>query len=350
LSFLTLRIKLILIFIFSQLLFASNAPYDYSYTPKVVYKNQIFPITILAKHYNGKEKIKFDFDMLSINQPINDNPVITLNKNEAFFTFYFKAKSLQDFIDIPSITISTIEYTYMLKPVRLTQKALDISGTDIFCGVLASNLRVNNVKIDDYDSKHHLITLSISAVEANLEDMHIPNAIEDGIENIKRDGANVTAKYYFVVPSSMKSIPFSYYNLIKQHFIDKRLDLNIDKQKIDNSDLAPKDLTFDKLKKYFLIGLTLLFVLLYIGTKDKLYIYIFVISFALLVYIYFPHRKVCIQEGANLYILPTNNSNISLQIDRKIKRSVIKKYNHYNKIDYKNGITGWIKDEDLCKN
>jgi len=349
LSFLTLRIKLILIFVFSQLLFASNAPFSYSYTPKVVYKNQIFPVTILAKSYNPNEHIKFDFDMLSVNQPINQKPVVTLNKNEAFFTFYFKAKSLQDFIDIPAITISSIDYSYILKSVRLTQKKLDTSATDIYCGVLASNFRVNNVKIDNYDSKHHLVTLSISAIEANLEDMHIPNVVDDGTENIKRDGANVTAKYYFVVPTNLKSIPFSYYNLIKKHFVDKRIDLNIDKQKFNNTDLAPKDLTFDKLKKYALIALTIFFILMYLVTKDKLYIFIFAVSLALLVYIYVPKRRVCIQEGANLYILPTGNSNISLQIDKKIKRSVLNRYNHFNKIDYQNGITGWVKDEELCK-
>ena len=347
--FVKLRIKIFLILIFSQFLFAINAPYSYSYTPKFVYKNQIFAVTVMAKHYDTKKKPVFEFDPLSMVQPIEDNPVVTLNKDEAFFTFYFKAKSKKDYIDIPALSISTIDYTYILKPIRIKQKELDLSSTDIFSGVLASNFRIDNVKIDNYDDTHNLVTLTISAVSANLEDMHILNVSDDGVENIKRDGANVTAKYYFVIEANKTSVPFSYYDLIKRHFVDIRVDLNPNRYQMNNINLAPKDLTFDKFKKYFLIFVTILFILLYIGTKDKLYIFLIILTGGSLIYIFFSYKTICVKEGANLCILPTSNSNISLQIDHNIKTKLIKKYRNFNKIEYKNKIVGWVKDEDLCK-
>ena len=97
-----------------------------------------------------------------------------------------------------------------------------------------------------------------------------------------------------------------------------------------------------------ILALAIIFLLLLLFTKDKLYLVLSIILIAITIYVYLPKSKICIQEGASVYILPTNNSNISTQLDKKIEINIIKKYNNFNKIEYKN-IIGWVKDEDLCK-
>ena len=344
-----MRIKVFIILLFSQLLLANNAPYSYSYIPKSVYQNQLFPVSIHIKHYNPKDKLHFEYDNMSLVQPINKKPVVVVNQDEAFYTFYFKVKTDKPTMDIPTLAIWNLDQTYILNAHEIKVKKLDSNKTVDFCGVLASDLRINSVKIDPYDSEHILITLALEAKEANLEDMHILNVIDDGIENIKRDGPNVSANYFFIVKSNLDKIKFSYYHTIKKEFKNKTIDIKKYKNRVINTQLNPKELSFDKFKKYFLISITIFFILMYILTKEKLYIFIFILSGSLLFYIYFSNKNICIQEGASLYILPTKNSNISLRIDEQIDRRVIKEYNNFYKIDYKNSVTGWIKKDELCK-
>jgi len=345
-----LRIKFILFILFSQIIFAgSNAPYSYSYTPKFVYQNQIFPVSVHIKHFEGNSKIHFEYDRMSLNQPINSKPVIVTNANEAFYTFYFKAKNNQKTIEIPTLAIWNLDQTYILNAIDIYTKKLDTKKQPEFSGVIASALRLNSVKIDSYDDEHILITLDIEAKEANLEDMHIPNVIDDGIENIKREGSNVSANYYFIVNSTLNKIKYSYYNIINKEFKLKTLDIKKYKNRTLNVQLNPKELSFDKFKKYFLVVITLLFALLFLMNYDKIYLLVFLISGSTLFYVYLSNKTICIQEGASLYILPTKNSNISLRIDNKIERKVIKKYKNFNKIEYKKSVTGWIKDDELCK-
>ena len=341
-------LKVILLLLLATVIEAKNAPYSYSYIPKFVYKNQVFPVTVYIKHYNKEDSPHFEFDIVGDLQPLSNKPTILINKNEAFFTFYFKANRDSKEIVIPQLSIWNLDFTYMLQPQIIKLKKLPLSKNSIFSNVIASNLRINRVKIDPYDSQNSLITLNLEATEANLEDMRIPNVADDGIENIRRDGARVTANYYFIIPSKIDNIYFSYYNLIKNRFEKIRVSTSIKEGFTQNIELNPKDLTFDKLKKYILFILIAIFVALLILTKDILYLIITISLLLITIYFYIPKKRVCIQEGASVYILPTQKSNISLELDKQIYTSVINRYKNYNKIEYKN-IIGWVKDEDLCK-
>ena len=192
--------KLFLLIVFALPLLAGGAPYSYSYIPKVVYKNQLFPVTILVKHYNPQDPPQFEYDTVSLPQPVDTKPVKVINKDGAFFTYYFKANSQEKEIEIPSLSIWNLDHTYMLNPQRIKLQELEKKDNN-YSGVLASKLRINSTKVDTYDDSHNLVTLNLEADEANLEDMHIPNVIDDGVENLQRDGALTTASYYFIIPS-----------------------------------------------------------------------------------------------------------------------------------------------------
>lgn len=345
---LSLLIKFFIFFAAQTSLWA-DAPYSYSYIPKFVYKNQVFPVTILVKHYNLNDPPHFEFDRMSLLQPIESKPVKTLNKEEAFFTFYFKAPEGSKEIYIPSLNIWNLDHSFTLMEAKIPVKELQKKDKN-FCKVLASNLRVNRVKVDAYDINHNLVTFTLEATEANLEDMHIPKVIDDGIENLKRDGALTTANYYFIIPSNQESVVFSYYNTIKNRLLNKKISLKNQSGSLDNSQLKPKDLDFDKIKKYALISFTVIVLIAFILSKDFIYLFTFTISTGFLIYVFLPKKSICVQEGASLYILPTNNSNISLKIDEELHTKVLHKYKNFYKIEYKNSISGWIKDEDTCKN
>jgi len=56
------------------------------------------------------------------------------------------------------------------------------------------------------------------------------------------------------------------------------------------------------------------------------------------------------KQGAMLYILPTQVSRVSTKVDEEITVPLLGKRADYDKIEYKNGMIGWIKNEDICKN
>lgn len=341
-------LKGILFFLLSKVVFAS-APYSYSYTPKYLFKNQLFPVTVLVKHYNPKDPPRFEYDIVNVVQPINIEPIQVINRDEAFYTFYFKTPNKGESLELPPLSIWNLQQTYMLHSITIKIKEFTHVNTHTFCNVLASNLRINHTKIDTFDSNNSLVTLNVEATEANLEDMHIPNSVDDGIENLTRDGAKAMANYYFIVPSNKKKIAFTYYNLIKNSFSKIKIDLQSNIYQQHTNNLSPKELNFDAIKKYTLIIATVIFFLLAYTTRDYLYILLFVILFAMVIYFYMPNKSICVQEGTSLYILPTNNSSISTQLNQNYTTEVLTRYRQFYKIDY-NGVKGWIKNENLCKN
>jgi hypothetical protein len=336
---------LFLTVLFSSLLEAGEK-YKYSYTPKKVYENQIFPITILEIG-SSTAMPRFTFDETEANHPLFRKPLIVKNGNDSFYTFYFKADHTS--FHLPGLMIEEENTTGYLDAADIPVAKL--TAREDFCGVLAADMKIKTSQASTYDSKNNLITLSIEAFEANLENMHLKKVIEDGIENIERKGAKARAEYYAVVPVSQKEIRFTYFNTIRKQYVFLKAPITIiDYSVSTQSELNPKDDSFTKIKKMTFIGLSLFFFILFLWKRDFFYLVIAVITVITLLTFYMPKKKICIKQGASLYILPTYTSRISTKIDSEITTPLLGERETFNKIEYKNGMIGWIKNEDLCEN
>ena len=330
---------------FSSLLEAGEE-YKYSYIPKKVYENQIFPITVLEIG-SDTQAPHFTFDEAEPSRPLFRKPLVVKNGNDSFYTFYFKAD--RDIFHLPGLMIEDGNETRYLDPADIPVSTL--KPREDFCGVLAADMKIRTSQASTYDSKNNLVTLSIEAFEANLENMHLKNVVEDGIENIKRKGAKARAEYYAVVPVSQEKIRFTYFNTIKKQYVFLEAPITIiDYSVSTQSELNPKDDGFNKIKKMIFIGLSLFFFILFLWKRDFFYLAIAAITLITLLTFYMPKKEICVKEGSALYILPTHTSRISTRIDSEITTSLLGEREEFNKIEYKNGIIGWIKNEDLCKN
>jgi len=336
----------ILLFIFSFSLLKAGEEYRYSYVPKKVHENQIFPITVLEIG-SGTQAPRFTFDEAESNRPLFKKPLIVKNGNDSFYTFYFKAD--HGTFHLPGLMIEEGNSTVYLDATDIPVSIL--KHREDFCGVLAADMKIRTSQASTYDSKNNLVTLSIEAFEANLENMHLKNVLEDGIENIKRKGAKVRAEYYAVVPTTQKEIRFTYFNTIKKQYVFLKAPITIiDYSVSTQSELNPKDDSFNKIKKMTFIGLSLFFFILFLWKRDFFYLAITAITVITLLTFYMPKKKICIKEGSPLYILPTHTSRISTRLNSDITTPLLGKREEFNKIEYKNGIIGWIKNEDLCEN
>ena len=87
---------------------------------------------------------------------------------------------------------------------------------------------------------------------------------------------------------------------------------------------------------------------MFLRKRDFFWLPLLAICIIILITFFVQKEKICIQQGAQLYILPTSTSTTWGQIDRRLEASVLNERGAYYKIEYDKGIIGWIKNEDLC--
>jgi len=326
----------------------AQTEYRYSYIPKQLYVKQVFPVTVLAVDADDANPPTFRFDPRSPVRPLERKPLKVGNGKDAFYTFYFKAGE-KDF-HLPALYIQESGQTLELPGTVIPVRTLHAPPIKRFCGVIASDFKVKNSQVSTFDEKNNLIYLSIEAHEANLEDMAIPGVLEGGIEKFKRRGALATAEYYFVLPANVGEITFSYYNAIKRQFVPITVSTTAENKEVAAQvDLNPKDSSFTKLKKYGVAALSLFFLIMFLIYRDYFYLILLILTLILLVTFFLPLKKVCVPQGTPIYILPIPNATVGTRIETKSRLPVLHEYKDYLKVEYKHGITGWIKDEDLCK-
>ena len=340
--------------IFPALLW-SQAEVNYSYLPKKVYENQVFPLTLISTTAESNDTVRsLHFDTSSAQKPLFGKPLVVKNGNDVFYTFYFKAPALKSgktYIQIPRLFIRTDLSQRSLDPMAIPIRSLDsLHPPKDFSNVLAASMRIKNYQVSNYDAQNHLVTISLEAYEANLEDIKAPGAIQSGIEDLLRDQAKVTGDFYVVLPRAQKAFGFSYFDTVKRRFIPLRIKVELANASVTTqSDLNPKVDAFARLKRYSLIVLSLFFMLMFLWKRDFFYLVLGVVSLITLMTFYIPHKKICVKQGAPLYILPTQTSTVSTHVADRFTTMLLGERGEFKKIELKQGVIGWIKDEDICK-
>ncbi|SHO81335.1 Putative periplasmic protein [hydrothermal vent metagenome] len=337
-----------ILFLFNSSLYA-NVEYRYSYIPKKIYKNQLFPVTVLAMGIGESSRdLYFKFDIDSPHQPIND-AVIVQNGEDCFYTFYFKNDQDSEF-KLPLLFIKSKE-----ADVILDEQYIDVSKIKKikdFCGVIAADMKVKNYQASTFDDKSNLITISLEAYEANIENMKLKNYEQQDIEDIRRDNSKVEANFFIIIPSNKKNLKFRYFNTIKGQYITINIPIKVVETKL-TTQLAPnpKDDNFEYIKKMTIISFIIIFLILALWKKDFLYLIIVVLLSIFLIKFYLPQPKVCIKENAKVRILPTDISRVSYVMrERRDEVTQLLNREGFIKIEYNNERVGWVDEKDICQN
>jgi len=342
------RLLPILLILLGSVTTWAQTTYRYSYIPKKVFQTQIFPVTVIANTDQSEEAPQFAFDPDASIQPIASKPLTDSNGGNTFYTFYFKAK--QSDIRIPPLTIRDTEGITLLKSQSIPVEPLDTKNHTNFCGLIATSCKIMTSQVSEFDAQNNLVSLTLKASEANPEEISIPNSIESGIEKVTKQGSESLIEYYFVIPSSQNSITLSYYNTLQNKFITKTIFTDYKQNPVAaQENLNPIDSSFNRLKKYGLGFLSLFFFWMFWQRKEIFFLSLSAVCVIIFVTLFIPHGKICVEEGAPLYILPTKTSSSSGQIAERITTNILNRRGNYYKIAYKHHIIGWIKDEDTCK-
>ena len=336
-----LLLTLLMLTFFSSL--HAQTEYKYSYIPKKIYENQLFPVTLVG--VGGKDNPSLTYDRASPIQPLFKNPLQVKNGNDTFYTFYFKAGKKDLHLPLLFVSSDSKESTLEKQHIPFAQ----LPEEKDFSGILAAEMKIKNHQVSNFDERSHIVNFSIEAYEANIEDIVLQDLSDYGVENIKRENAKVTAEFYAVLPRTQKYLTFTYFNTIKQRHVPIELSVEVKNASVTTqSDLNPKVDAFERLKRYALMAFSLFFILMFIWKRDFLYLVLGAVSIITLLTFYIPHKKICVKQGAPLYILPSQTSTIGTRVENTLDTMILTEHAEYTKIEYKKGIIGWIKDEDIC--
>jgi len=322
--------------------------YRYSYTPKTVYVSQVFPVTIQAVDADPARAVELVFDPDAPVQPLSLAPVQVRNGRDVFYTFYFQARDDRD-LRLPTLTITDANRTVALPARPIHTDTLPIEDNRTFCGMIATDCTLLSSQVSLFDADSTLVSVTLQAHEGNPEALHIPGAIEQGIETITREGSRVYAELYFVLPSSEKNITLSYYNTAQRRLIPTVLSTDYHTRSVAAQvALNPKTSPIEKLKQYGTVALALFFALMTWWQRSWFYGILLAAVLGLLYTVYQPKTTLCVQEGSPLLILPTPNSRISTTVTTQLHTPSLGQHGSYYKINYHHGTIGWIRHEDLC--
>jgi len=345
----TVQIRIVFVWLVLLLSITEAAYYSYSYIPKKVFVHQVFPVTILSADSTADQKVDFAFDPSSNIKPLTPKPLMVRNGHNTFYTFYFQQNGEDDF-GLPALTITDAQGSQQLEAYLIHTQRLDTTGEETFCGLLATDCMLVSSQVSTFDANTTMVMLNFQAHESNPESIHIPGVLEEGIEKNRRENSTSFVEYYFVIPQQTKQITLSYYNTIQHRFVPITIKTDYSNKPVAAQvELNPKASPLDRLKKYGSLALALFFVWMFWWQRDRLYLVLLVVTLLILFVVYRPSDKLCIQEGAPLYILPTRNSRISTNIQSQLHINSLGQHGDYYKIQYKNGIIGWINHENTCQ-
>lgn len=259
------------------------------------------------------------------------------------FTFKVNAKKFT----IPSLVVHVRNdfLTDKDQSDGIDMSALSLYSNKGFCGVVASNLRIINTNIQNYDDNYNAIAIDLEAKNSNLEDLKLRDV---EFQDLAQDGEFSTdissATLLLKLPKSLDRVSFSYFNIDSKKFEELSVQnvVNV-ADSIDN--VSPKS-TFFSITNVIIISLTTILIALTILLRSYLAGIITIIILIVFAYnMLSKTHKITTISGAKLTIQPTYTSTVLLTIPNPVKIQAMDKKNGYYKVNINSKI-GWINEND----
>ncbi len=319
----------LLIVFFSSLLFASNLIIQYPNLKKYYYQNQIINLKIKIITPTDKNISIITPQNIEYNQSQKNGIIHILN---------LKYKN-----DLSSKKIFIIGNN-IYKEINLNKlyKTKELENIPRFSHLLAQNLKILNPISSKFNTQKNMISFTVIAKNANLEDFKLDNVSEQNLSIISPKKAT----FFGYINKNLRKLTFYYFNTENENFKKISIPIKIKEDTISTqTDLNPEE------SKFFtpLNILTLLIIALGLSIFLIYQKIIFLIPpLFLIVYLGYknlPKGEIILKPGTKVYILPTKNSTVFYKIKVTTKVKILKKLKEYTKIKINNKI-GWVKNEN----
>jgi len=327
---------------------------SYFELPKKLFKGQVFPLTIKAlsakKEY---ESIDYDFSNALGLKLISDEQDRRVEPPYLYDTFYFQVKGNR--VKTPNIETTLVfkNYTGELKETLggVMIETVRLNPEKDFSSVLADDFKILEYKTSQYDNQHNIIVFSAEAKMANLQDFSLKIASKEGIEAYEEELPHSNFTYYAVVPKQLNELKFSYFDLGSRRFQDVIIPIVVVNDRVSTqTDLAPTQNTHTTAKMIIAGVVSAAGLFLFFYRRNKLYLLIFIAPLFIIAKLSVPTKHVCVEEGANIYLLPMRHGTIFEQASQRFTSEALGDAQEFVKIRMHNDQIGWVKYEDLCEN
>ncbi|HHH72343.1 MAG TPA: hypothetical protein ENL04_00765 [Sulfuricurvum sp.] len=320
--------------------------------PDRLLRGEIFAVTLrsivtandyktLGYRFSGGEGVRL----------LGKEPERTIHDRTLYDTFYFKATGRR--VVLPDIT------PYLNFGLSYAADAPIIRGTTVnttvlnppkdFCGVLADRLTITHTKTTVYDKAHNILVFMADANRSDLRDFKLQSVPQQNFESTVTGPHASSMTYYAVLPNTVETLRFSYFNLQTQQYEPVRIPIDVDEDMVSTmSDLKPVEHGHDYQKAILFSAAALVLLLAALWKRSLFLLLIALAAGAYAAWLSIPLRDVCIKKGTPIFLLPMRNATI---FEITPVQYELQKQGHikgFTKVRLLNNKIGWVKDEDTC--
>ena len=320
--------------------------------PERLFKGEIFPLTLRTiVTTEAFETLQYRFEGGTGVELLTPEPERDYHDHAYFDRFYFKVTGAQAVL--PEITpFLTFGSGRTSDSAPLRGGAVDVTVLNPpkdFCGILADRFVITHVKTTVYDKKHAIVVFMADANRSDLGDFTVPGAAKQSFESLRSAPRGSTMTYYAVLPDTLETLQFRFFNLETKMYERVTVPIEIDDDLVSTiSDLTPKDHGHDYQKAILFATLAVLFFLLAIWKRSWLMLLLALAAGGYAAWLSVPLRKVCIRQDAPIYLLPMRNAPVFEQTPVRYELEAQGHVKDYTKVRLLNDKIGWVKDEDTC--
>ena len=334
---------------------APKARYLYSSVyskPERLFKGEVFQVTLRTiVTTEAFETLQYRLDGGQGVELLNPDPERDYRDHAYFDRFYFKVTGKQAVLpDITPFLIFGSGESSESSPLKGV--AIDVTVLNPpkdFCGILADRFDVTHVKTTEYDKSHAIVVFMADANRSDLGDFKIRGADKQDFESLHNDPLSSSMTYYAVVPDTLESLEFQYFNLNKKAYERIVIPIEVDDDLVSTiSDLKPTDHGHDYQKTVIFASVAALFFLLALWKRSWMMLIIAVTAGGYAAWLSVPMRKICIEQNAPIYLLPMRNAPIFERTPVRYQLEMQGHVKDYTKVRLLNDKIGWVKDEDTC--
>jgi len=333
--------------------YAKTVYTKYTSIPKVVYTKQRFSVKLQAKILISQKRNPYRISTYvgkKSTVQLMTKDIIWYKKSDNVYETTLQFKVIKDKVVLPQITVSIVnKNNATIGKSRLSSRTITYRKIAInkekYSNVIASELKVVNIKTKQYTNKELIHVLSIKAKNSNLEEFHLGKFKNQGIKVLDSNN-NTQMLYYFVItPIGQRAIKFNYFNTSENKFVNINLPISIKEELVSTqTDLNPYENDMKIYKSIAVSVVVLFFLMMYYFTREYFYLFFTVLSMTFLIYMLFPNKSISLPKDTKVYILPTANSTVFSILKEKKDAQVLIHRNNFSKVLFDNNSVGWIKN------
>jgi hypothetical protein len=320
--------------------------------PERLFKGEIFSITLRSILTTDLfDALEYTFSGGTGIERLSEEPEREFRDHAYFDRFYFKVTGSRAVL--PNITPSvTVSYDYDEISKTIPGERIDVTVLNPpknFGGILADRFTVTHAKTTEYDKHHNIIVFMAEANRSDLGDFTIASARQQSFESLHVDPRGSTMTYYAVLPDTVETLKFQYFNLRTQRYDRIAIPIEVDDDLVSTTtDISPIEHGHNYQKSIIFGTTAAVFFLLALWRRSWTLLAFALAAGGYAAWLNIPLREVCIKEGAPIYLLPMRNATVFEITPTRYKLEMQGHVKDYTKVRLLNNKIGWVKDEDTC--